>query len=385
MVTIKEVVTKKDIKNFVRFPIELYKGNPFFVPPFESDEINKFNSKKNESYEDCTVKCFLAYRDEKIVGRIAGIIQHLYNKKANEKRIRFSRFDCIDDEEVSKALFKAVEDWGVSEGMEIIHGPMGYNDLDREGLLIEGFDQLSTFEEQYNYNYYQKLIENAGFGKEVDWFEYRIFKPKTDDGRLKRLSQAVLKRYKLNMVVYKNASKVIKKYKDQFFEVLDAAYAPLYGVVPFTDKVKDAVINQFKLILQGRFMVFITDENDKVIAFGLVLPSLSESVNKSKGRFLPFGIFRILHQIRKPKHIDLALIAIRPEYQSKGINAVLLDYLVSGMKKFGIEYAETNLMLETNTKIQHQWEGFDFIMHKKRRAFVKNLDTGKKEPVEKEK
>ena len=374
MVTIKEVITKKDIKTFVRFPHSLYKGNPYYVPPFEADEVNRFNPKKNESYDECEVKCFLAYKDEKVVGRIAAIVQKSFNKKSNSKRVRFSRFDAIDDNEVSEALFNAVEDFAKEKGMDIIHGPLGYNDLDREGLLIEGFDQLSTFEEQYNHPYYQKLIENSGFEKDTDWYEFRLFAPKEKDPRIQRLADAVLNKYKLRVHTPKNLKEVVDNYKDQFFAVVDAAYGPLYGTVPFTDKVKDAIIEQFKMILKGRFMKLVFDENDRLIALGVVLPSLSEAINKTQGRLFPLGWVRVLHQINHPKHIDLALIALLPEYQNKGINAVILSQLIDGMVDYGIEYAETNLMLEDNTRIQHQWKSFEYIMHKKRRAFVKYLN-----------
>lgn len=373
MIEIKEVKTKKDIKNFVNFPHKLYKDVEHYVPFLDIDEINKFDEKKNESYEDCIVKCFLAYKDDKIVGRVAGIIQKLYNSKVNEKRIRFSRFDCIDDQEVANALFSTVETWAKEQGMELIHGPMGYNDLDREGLLIDGFDQMSTFEEQYNYPYYSKLIENYGFEKEVDWVEYRIFKPNEPIERIEKISDVVSKRYKLKLVKPKTLKSFIKDYRDQLFDTLDAAYSNLYGVVPFSDKMKDALIDQFKLILNKDFIVAIVDEQEKMVAFGLAFPSLSESVNKSRGKLLPFGIFRMLKQIKNPTSIDLGLIAVRPEYQNKGVNTMILAYLIKGMIERNIEYAETNLMLEYNNRIQTQWNVFDYVQHKRRRSYVKKI------------
>lgn len=374
MIEIKEVVTKSDIKNFINFPHKLYKGNPNFVPFLNVDEINKFDAKKNESFDDCITKCFLAYKDGKLVGRVAGIIQKLYNEKSGEKRVRFSRFDCINDEEVSNLLFKSVEDWAKSQGMEIIHGPMGYNDLDREGLLIEGFDQMSTFEEQYNYPYYADLIEKYGFKKEVDWVEFRLFTPKGENERIERLAKAVENRFQFKLVKPKSIKSFIKLYKEDFFDILDAAYSKLYGVVPFSsEKMKDAVISQFSLILNKDFLVGVTNKEGKLIAFGLAFPSLSESVNKAKGKLLPVGIFRILKQIKSPKTIDLGLIAIRPEYQNKGINAMILSYLIKGMIEKNIEYAETNLMLEYNSKIQSQWDCFDYIQHKRRRSYIKYI------------
>lgn len=373
MIEIKEVKTKKDIKEFVKFPHKLYKGNPYFVPFLDLDEKNKFDEKKNESYNDCIVKCFLAYKDNEIVGRVAGIIQKLYNQKVNEKRVRFSRFDAIDDQEVANELFFAVENWAKEQGMDIIHGPMGYNDLDREGLLIDGFDQMSTFEEQYNYDYYPKLIENYGFKKEVDWVEYRLFRPKEPIERIEKIAGAVSKRYGLTLNSPKNVKKYIKENKQKLFKVLDDAYSPLYGVVPFSDKVKDALIQQFNLVLNDDFFVTVSNKEEDIIAFGLVFPSLSESVNKNRGKLLPFGIFRMLKQIKKPKSIDLALIAIEPTYQNKGVSAMIMSALIKGMIEKNVEYAETNLMLETNNRIQNQWDVFDYIQHKKRRSYVKKI------------
>ncbi len=374
MIEIKEVINKNDIKKFVDFPHKLYKNNPHFVPFLNVDEINKFDAKKNESFEDCDTKCFLAYKDGELVGRIAGIIQKAYNEKAGQKRVRFSRFDCINDTEVSRALFSKVESWAKDKGMEIIHGPMGYNDLDREGLLIEGFDQMSTFEEQYNFPYYANLIEDYGFKKEVDWVEFRLFAPKGVNERIERIANIASKRYKLKLVVPTTIKSFIKLYKDDFFDTLDAAYSNLYGVVPFkSEKMKNAVISQFSLILSKDYVVGVVNEEGKLIAFGLAFPSLSESVNKSRGKLLPFGIFRILKQIKSPNSIDLGLIAIRPEYQNKGVNAMILSYLIKGMISHGIEYAETNLMLEYNTKIQSQWSMFDYIQHKRRRSYYKEI------------
>lgn len=373
MVEIREVKTKKDIKKFVRYPVQLYKGNKYFVPNLEIDEINKFDSRKNECWDECEIIAFLAYRDKKIVGRVAGIIQNAYNESHNEKRVRFSRFDSIDDIEVAKALLDAVEDWAKAKGMTVAHGPMGYNDLDREGLLIEGFDQYQTFEEQYNYDYYPKLIEACGYKKEVDWLEYRLFTPKTSDERTVRLADAVMKRYKLHIAKPKDVNEVITKYADGIFEVIEKAYAPLYGVVSLSEKVRKALIGQFKLILNTKYLIIIQNESNETVAFGLAFPSLSDAVAKSKGKLFPLGIFRMLKAIRRPKLIDLGLIGVLPEHQNKGLNAIILHYLIDSMIDGGIEAAETNLMLEDNSRIQNQWSAWDHIQHKRRRAYVKTL------------
>lgn len=374
MIEIKEVVSKSDIKKFINFPHKLYKGVPYFVPFLNIDEKNKFNPKKNESFDDCIVKSFLAYKDGKVVGRICGIIQKLYNEKMGQKRVRFSRFDSINEEKVSHALFSAVENWAKQNGMEVIHGPMGYNDLDREGMLIEGFDQVSTFEEQYNYDYYPNLVEKYGFKKEVDWVEYRIFAPKERNEKIDRIAELVAKKFKLKVVHPKSIQSFIKKYKEQFFDTLDAAYSPLYGVVPFSEKMKESLIDQFKLIINKDFVIGIVNEEDQLVAFGIALPSLSKSINKSKGRLFPLGIFRMMMQIKRPKAIDLGLISIRPEYQNKGVNSLVVSYLIKGMIEKKIKYAETNLMLEDNTRIQSQWQAFDHIKHKRRRSYFKKID-----------
>lgn len=374
MIEIVKVNNKKEVKQFVDFPTKLYKGIKQYVHPLRFDEINNFDKSKNKSLLECDIQLFLAKKDGQIVGRIAGIIQRSYNKKVNEKRCRFSRFDCIDDVEVAKALFGAVENWAKSMGMNIVHGPLGFNDLDREGMLIEGFDEIATFEEQYNYPYYLNLLEQSGYIKETDWLEYKIYPSKVDE-RANRLADLVLDRYKLKVVNIKNKRKFLKKYGNQIFEVVDEAYAPLHGVVPIQGEVRQQILKQFGLVLSLKFFITIVDKNDKVVAFGFALPALAKAVNKSEGKMLPFGIFRMLKAIKHPEIVDLALVGIRPLYQGKGLNAVIMRYLAQTMDKNHIKYCETNLNLEDNIKIHQQWELFNHVQHKRRRCFIKNLDN----------
>ena len=374
MIEIQEVKTKKQQKQFVDFPTALYENCPYYVHPLRMDEINNFNPKKNVSYDDCETACFLAIEDGRVVGRIAAIIQKLYNEKVGEKRVRFSRFDCVNNPEVANALFASAEKWAKEKGMEIIHGPLGFNDLDREGLLIEGFDQPQTFEEQYNYPYYQTLIENYGFVKEKDWLEFKIFIPEKVDDRMERLSNAVLKRYNLKLVTAKSKSQFIKQYKKQIFEVLDEAYGSLHGVVPFTDKLRDQIISQFKLFIRKEFIIVITDASDNVVAFGFAIPSLSEAVRKSKGRITLPALFRVIHAVKKPKIVDFALVGVKSNYQGKGLTAVIMKYLIEEINRIGVEYCETNLNLEDNLKIQQTWKNFEHEQHKRRRCFVKNIE-----------
>lgn len=373
MYEIREVKTKKEQKLFVDFPTKLYEGNKQYVHPLRSDELGLFNRKKNVSYDDCDAIYFLAFDGDKVVGRIAGIIQRLYNDKVKENRVRFTRFDCIDNEEVAKLLFDAVEKWGKSKGMNIFHGPLGFNDLDREGLLIDGFEYLSTFEEQYNYPYYAKLIEACGFVKETDWIEYRIMPPKEIDPRITRLTDLVLKRYNLHIAPKCNKRKYINKYKSDIFEVLNEAYCSLHGVVPFNDRLREQIISQFNLIISLDFVVAILDKDDHVVAFGFAMPSISKAVQKSKGRLTPLGIARIFHSVKHPEYADFGLIAVKQEYQGKGLTAIMLKQIVDVIKKYNLEYCETNLNLEDNLKIQQTWKNFEHKQHKRRRCYVKNI------------
>lgn len=373
MIKIVEVTNRKLQKEFVNFPIQLYKGNKNFVPPLYSDELSIFKS-TNVYYNTCDSIYYNAYKDNKMVGRIHGIIQKQHNEITNEKRVRFTRFDSIDDVEVAKALFNAVETWAKEQGMDTACGPLGFSDLEREGLLIEGFDQLSTFEEQYNYEYYAKLIEACGYQKEVDWVEYKIYPPKEKNDRIDRIVDVVLRRNKLKIVRPTKSKKAfINKYKDDIFNCLDECYKELYGVVPFTKEMKKQMIDQFNLIISKKLLEIVVDENDHVVGFGIVLPSIARAVQKSNGHLTIPAICRILKATRSMKVLDLALVGVLPEYQKKGVNAVFLKNMMTCFEEYGTEYFETNLNLENNEKVQTQWDHFTAINHKRRRSYIKKL------------
>lgn len=372
MITISEVKTKKDIKEFIEFPLRLYKGNPYFVPPLYGDEKALF--KPSNTYSEQAESIFFIARDEngKTVGRIHGILQRVSNEKWKQKRVRFTRFDSIDDQEVADALFESVENWAREKGMDTVVGPLGFSDLEREGLLIEGFDQLSTFEEQYNFPYYQRLIENRGYVKEVDWLERKLYAPEHWDERISRISGMMMKKLGLRFGTAKNAHDFVKKYGDKFFEILDTTYVGIYQSVPFTEKMKRSLLKSFELIISPEYTAVILDKDDNVVCFGICFPSIAKAVQKSGGRLTPAAIVRLLHAIRHPKVIDLGLIGVLPEYQGKAIATAIING-VHDMLKNGIEYAETNLNLETNASIQNQWKVFDSEIHKRRRSFVKQL------------
>ena len=372
MLIVKTVETAKERRDFLNFPIKLYKGNPYFVPPLYMDEKKIF--RKDYVYnETCDVIFFIAYRNKKVVGRISGIIQRAANEKWGQKRVRFTRFDAINDQEVANALFDAVVNWAKQKGMTEAVGPLGYSDLEREGLLIEGFDQLSTYEEQYNYDYYQKLIENYGFTKEVDWIEHKLYLPKERDEKLHRVSDMIMQKYGLTLVRAKSINQYIKDYIDQFFEILDKTYVNIYGSVPFTKKMADMMISNFKMIARKDNIATIIDKDNKVVGFAIGFPSIAEIVNKSKGRLtIPF-IFRFLKVKKHPKVMDLGLIGVLPEYEPKGIASVMIAALQDTIADKNIEHLETILVLEDNFHSLNLQKRFDRVMHKRRRSFIKQI------------
>lgn len=372
MVTVREVKTKKEQREFLNFPLDLYRDNPCFVPPLYMDEKKIF--RKDYVYHDtCEAVYFNAYRNGKIVGRISGILQKAANEKNNEKRVRFIRFDSIDDSEVAAALFGAVEKWALEKGMDTVCGPLGFSDLEREGLLIEGFDELSTFEEQYNAPYYQRLIEELGYVKEVDWNESKIYPPEKNDGSLQRVTEKLMNRYHLSFGTAKNVNEFLDKYADGFFEILDKSYDKLYGTVPFTPGMRKLMIDNFRMIIDLDHVAAIVDENGKVVCLGICFPSLAKAVQPSRGHLTPLAVIRILRAIQHPKIIDLGLIGIDPEWANRGISVAVSAALERMLREDSVEYAETNLNLEDNYAIQNQWKRFVAVPHKKRRAFVKKL------------
>ena len=375
MINIIEVKTAKQRKLFVDFPTKLYKGVKQYVHPLRSSELELFNPKKNVSFEDCEAVYFLAYKDGELVGRIAGIIQRLYNKKVNEKRVRFTRFDAINDKEVAKALFDSVESWAKQKGMNIVHGPMGFNDLDREGMLIEGFDEIATFEEAYNFDYYKDLMEYCGYEKEIDWIEFNLTIPKEIDPKINAVADAVMKKYNLKNAEKHSKSAFIRRYQKDIFHLLDEAYGPLYGVVPYTDKVRKQVIDQFRLFISLDFMSLIVDENDEVVAFGFAIPSLSEVINKYERKKKLKSIFPLLNAIRHPTMLDLALIAVKPKWQARGVPALIMREMLASFIRRGIKTCETNLNLENNVNIIQLWKHFEHREHKRRRSWIKHLEN----------
>ena len=371
LITIKEVKGWLEIKRFLDLPNNMYKNHECYTPPLYNDEKTIF-TKKNVYYDTCESVFFNAYDGKKHVGRIQGIIQHASNEKTGEKRARFTRFDCIEDQNVATALFHAVEEWAKDKGCDIICGPLGFSDLEREGLLIEGFEWHNTFEEQYNFPYYAGLIENLGYEKETDWVEYRLFKPEPNK-KIERIKNLVLEKYQLRLVKATNVREFIKTYKDGIFYVLDEGYKELYGTVPFSDRMKKQLISQFDLIVKEDCVGVILDKDDNVVAFGLCFPSIGDALRGGNGKLYPRTLFKLLKVLKNPKHLDLALIAVLPKYRNLGVNSIVLDGLINLMIEKDIEYCETNLNLEDNYPIQSQWKFFPHVQHKRRRSYFKKL------------
>ena len=373
-IKIIEVKSSSQRKAFVQFPLRLYKNNPYFVPPLYGDEMAQF--KKKHAYSDtCRTVFFLAMQGRRVVGRIQGILQCQSNELRGEKRVRFTRFDAIHDVDVAKALFDAVENWAREQGMDTVCGPLGYSDLEREGMLIEGFDQLSTFEEQYNYSYYPTLLETCGYQKEIDWLEFRVRAAKEPNPMIAKVADRALELSGLHVVDSSKMSKkqYIETYKDSIFDCLDECYRHLYGTVPFTENMKQQMIDQFMLILNKEYLVVICDKNERVVSFALCIPGIGKALQKSGGRLTLPAVCKVLHAANHPQTLDLGLIGVLPEYQNSGVNAVMLRQLNEMLSSGKIEYAETNLNLETNTQVMAQWKYFDAIQHKRRRSYIKNL------------
>lgn len=374
MVEIKEVKTKKDLRIFAGFNEKMYRDVPQAMPDLISDEMANFNPKKNPAFAYAESRQWLAYKDGECVGRIGAIISHKANEKWKRKRIRFTRVDFIDDYEVSEALFKQVEDWGREKGLEAVHGPMGFCDLDQEGMLIEGFEYDGIFITINNAPYYKAHMERLGYGKSVDWIENRINIPKEIPEVFEKMEERVLKENNLKVVRLKNRLQ-LKRYIGNVFNVINDTAKVLYGEVDLTDEMIKKYVGQFILMVNVRFISLIVDENGKMVGIGVTVPSMGKASKKSHGRLFPFGWARLLYApFSKPDTLELYLVGVLDEYKNKGLPAVLITEIMREAIKDDMKYAETGPMLEENIKIHSLWKRFDKIQHRRRRCWIKELD-----------
>lgn len=375
MVQIVEVSNKKQQKEFLNFALDLYQGNGCYVPPLYGDEKKMFR----EDYvyrSSCDSVFFNAYEDGVMVGRIQGIIQKDANAKNGQKRCRFCRFDAIDKLEVSRALFSAVEKWALEKGMDTLVGPLNYSDLEREGMLVEGFDQPATFEQNYNYAYYKDHVESLGFQKEIDWTASRLYGARDEETmeELEEVVNFIFKRYKLHYGTAKNGRQLLQKYADGMFDLIDRSYEGLYGTVPFTPGMRKLVLDNFSLVISPKYTAVILDENEKIVCFGLAFPSLSRALVGTRGKLMPSTLLNLLSCIKDPDILDLCLVGVDPEYLNRGISGALSLAIMKMLRDNPrLRWADTNLNLEDNYAILNQWHRFKREECKRYRSYVKSL------------
>ncbi|WP_455381970.1 GNAT family N-acetyltransferase [Salinispira pacifica] len=372
MVELKELRSRQELRSFVNFPFQLYRESPYWIPPLISDDLNTLDLSKNPAARFCRARYWMAFDNGRPVGRVAGIINDRYVEKWGNRNARFGWIDFVDSPDVSSALLGAVEEWARAEGMAAVHGPLGFTDLDPEGMLVEGFDEMGTLPMIYNHAYYPVHMEAGGYRKDVDWLEYRIQIPKEIPDRIIRVEEAVRKRLKLRLLDARKPKDILP-YAPAIFETINETYAHLYGVVELTPEQIKAYVDQYFGFIRADFVKVVLNERDDVVAFGIAAPSMSEALRKAKGRILPFGFLPLLHALRSPKVIDLYLGAVRREYQGRGVTALLMRSMHESAVAAGVAEAESSGNLESNEEIQAVWKYYPHRLHKRRRCYIKQL------------
>lgn len=366
---------KSDLKKLVKFGIDLYKGNTCYVPPLIMDDVNTLLPEKNPAFDFCEAQSFMAYRDGKAVGSITAIINRVVNERTGRRDMRFGFLNFIDDTEVADSLFEAAKAWGRERGMTSMVGPLGFTDMDHEGMLIDGYDQLGTMATIYNYPYYSAHMERMGFAKDADWVEFRIRIPDAVPEKYLRIAEIVRRKYNLRTLKFTSKSKLKEQYGQEIFKLINEAYDGLYGYSPLTQRQIDHYIGQYLGILRLDDVCLIVDTDDKLVGVGISMPSFSRGLQKSRGRLFPTGWWHLLKPLRgKSDTVDLLLVAVKPEYQSKGVNALLFADLLPNYIKHGYQWAESNPELEDNASVQLQWQYFDYTQHRRRRSWRKPID-----------
>jgi hypothetical protein len=372
MIKVEEVRSKADLLRFVAFPELLYRDHQYYVPKFVSDELNTLRRDRNPAFDYCEARYWMAYRDGLPVGRIAGIVSRRYIETWKRRRVRFGWLDFIDDAEVSGALLGAVEQWARELGMEGVHGPLGFCDLDREGMLIEGFDELDLMITNYNYPYYPAHLERLGYGKDVDWVEYQFEVPTERPEMIARIARIALERSKLRVAPIRN-KRDIKPHIAGIFRLINDTYQHLYSVVALSERQIQYYTKAFLALLRPEYVKVVLDGNGDVAAFGVAIPSLSRALQSCRGRLFPFGFITVLRALKTNDRLDLLLTAVRADLQNKGINAVLIDEMWKSAIPAKLKMVETGPELEDNEKVQAQWKHFVRRQHRRRRCFYKAL------------
>jgi len=374
-VKIVEVRTKKDLWKWVRFPNVLYKDNEYFVPFLENDEFDTFSGLKerNPAYAFCETRLFLAYKDGKIAGRIAGLINHAYNKKWNKNAIRFTRFDFIDDYDVSAALLDAVTAWGRERAFTEIMGPIGFTDMDHEGMLVDGFEELNMSITFYNHPYYAEHMKRLGLVKDIDWIEYRIRVPESIPPALEKISGRLVSSRGFRVVTYTDRE-ALRRDALEAFQVIDIAFSKLYGTVPLTPEIIQNAVDGYAPLVHLDYICSVRNPEGRIVAFGAMVPSVAKALKRSNGRLLPFGIIRMLRALRgRNDTLEMFFVAVAPEYQRQGVPALLITTILEKLIQNNVRYCETGPMLETNTAVHSLWKPFEKRQHKRRRCYIKPI------------
>lgn len=375
MIEIKTIEpTKKNLKMFTQFQIDLYEGNDCYVPPLISDDVATLSPSRNPAFDFCEARYFMAFRDGKPVGRVAGMINRQVNESHGKRTARFGFIDFVDDREVSRALMEAVETWARNKGMDRLIGPLGFTDLDHEGMLVEGFGELSTMATIYNYPYYPEHLESLGYKKDSDWVEFVMDVPDSIPDKYNRIADIVKKKFGLRVLKYKSRKRIKEEYGRALFHLINDAYDGLYEYSHLTERQIDYYIDIYLGLLNLDLVTLVVDKEDKLVGVGISMPSMSRALQKSHGKLLPMGWWHLLKGLKgKNDRVDLLLVAVKPEYQNKGVNALLFQDLIPYYQKYGFKWAESNPEMETNAKVQGQWEYFTNRQHRRRRSYYKNI------------
>ncbi len=371
-IEIKEVKSKSDLNKFIAFPDKLYKGNKYRVPQLHNFEKSILSKKTNPAFDFCEARYWLAYKDEKIVGRIAGILNTKSNEIWEENYVRFGWIDFIDDKEVSATLIKTIEDWAKSINAEAVHGPLGFTDMDLEGMLVEGFNEIGTQATLYNYPYYPKHLENLGYAKDVDWIQHEITVPKEVPERVKRITDLVMKKYNLHILDAKKPKDVLP-YAKKMFNTLNEAFGHLYGYVALTDKQIEKYTKDYFSIIDTKYICFVLNEEDDVVGFGISILSLSKALQKAKGKLFPFGFIHILKALKKNDTVDMLLQGVKPDYIKKGVAAIFYNKLMQAYINNGVKTAITSHILEENRNSHQMFDAYETRQHLRRRIYIKHL------------
>lgn len=369
---VKEAKTRAELKRFVQFAGNLYKDNPYWVPlPFQA-EMKLLSKNKNPSFDFCEAKYFLAYRSEKIVGRVAAILNHAHEEKWGQKYLRFGWLEFVDDPQVSAALMGAVQNWAIEKRITAIHGPLGFTDFDRSGLLVEGFNEMGTMMANYSQPYYPRHLEKLGYKKDIDWLEYLIEVPEKLDKEIADRAEQILKNNHLRIFKAENKKEYLR-YTDQLFDLINESYQNRYGFVPLNQEQLQVYMDSFYPLVNHKFIALIVDENDELAAFSITNPSLSKALQSGGGRLFPNGFFNLIRSKNANDRAELLLHGVKEKYSGIGMSVVMMIAMLQNFHEFGIKTVESNPELENDQNVQIQWRVFEKRQHKRRRCYIKRL------------